>query len=256
MIAWLHIAKYIRTIGALLALMSLGSFPLFGQNQEEENLQPYQEEEKKAVLLSEEEWQEWRKKQEEATYLEDILKAEKADKKKRQNDNFLNKNSPLLRLLATILLIAIGVVVAIFVARQLMGVQLRPRNRKIDRQADLALDLETIEDQLEQVALEDYIQKAIREENYVLAIRLFYLEALKSLSQAQQIKWKKDKTNSDYIKEMKGSDFFTPFQNITQLFERAWYGNQWLDAATFRQIVPHFEEFIQQVQLQKPSAVK
>ncbi len=240
-----HISTHLTLVIWLTFLLScLHVIPISGQENSDSKF--YLEEDKRANSMSDENWEEWRKKREDSKYWENIHKV-KQEEKKEEKEPSEGLNSDLIKAFATFLLVLIGIVVAFFVVKQLMGLQLRPKNRKIKRQGDLSIDLEEIEDKLEEVVLDDFIKEAIQKGNFALAIRLYYLEALKTLSQQKQIRWKKDKTNRDYLLEMKNSSFHRSFQEITRLFERVWYGNRSIDATIFHEIAPTFQQFIAEV---------
>lgn len=252
----IDIAKHkgLQMLLLVLLFSARPNSPAAGQSSE---MPPtYLEADQKADLFDDAEWKEWSVKRQEAKYLEDLRKVQKDEKKKSNQKDSPLFNKGLMKAFATFLLIIIGIVVAFFLVRQLMGLRLRPRNRKIKRQAQLVIDLEEIEDRLEEVALEDYIEQATREGNYGLAIRLYYLEALKILSLNQHIKWKKDKTNKDYLQEMRDSDHIGSFQQITRLFERVWYGNQSINLRVFQEIAPNFERFIDTIKTQNLTTTK
>ena len=80
-----------------------------------------------------------------------------------------------------------------------------PRDKKLKPTANI--DLEKIEEDLEKTELDDPIRQAIAAENYSLAVRLYYLAILKNLSLSKKIKWKKDKTNGEYLRELSGTPF-------------------------------------------------
>lgn len=70
------------------------------------------------------------------------------------------------------------------------------------------------------------IQQAIAEGNFRLAIRYYYLLMLKKLSEKELIVWKQEKTNADYIKELKSDkNLGYGFKEITYLYDYVWYGN-------------------------------
>lgn len=95
---------------------------------------------------------------------------------------------------------------------------------------------------------EKEIQKAVAEENYRLAIRLWYLYMLKSLAERNLIQYKQEKTNSDYINELYNSPFYRDFFQLTRSFEYTWYGQFALSAATFALLQKDFINFKQQLQ--------
>lgn len=240
-----HISIHLLlVIWLTFTLCCLSVIPIAGQEGTDSKF--YEQEDRSTSLMTDKKWEEWRKKREDSKYWENIQKVKQEEKKGEEKPTD-GLNSDLIKAFATFLLVLIGIVVAFFVVRQLMGLQLRPRNRKIKRQGDLTIDLEEIEEKLEEVVLDDFIKEAIQKGNFALAIRLYYLEALKTLSQQKQIRWKKDKTNRDYLIEMRQSAFHRSFQEITRLFERVWYGNRSIDAAIFHEIAPTFQEFIADV---------
>ncbi|MEZ5041113.1 MAG: DUF4129 domain-containing protein [Saprospiraceae bacterium] len=157
------------------------------------------------------------------------------------------------RALSIFILIVLGIIVVYFLLRQLLGMSQPSKNKKIAEHEGLAISLEKIEENLHEVVLSDYIQEAISAGHFVLAIRLYYLDVLKTLSSQRQIKWKRDKTNKDYLYEMQQSPFFVDFQDLTRIFEQCWYGNQPMDALTFQAIEPQFQHFMLALEPSKSS---
>ncbi|MEO1259187.1 MAG: DUF4129 domain-containing protein [Bacteroidota bacterium] len=98
------------------------------------------------------------------------------------------------------------------------------------------IDLKKIEENLEDTELEDPIKQAIEAGDYPLAVRLYYLAVLKDLSMNNKIKWKKDKTNGEYLRELTGTPIFDKFQKITLVFERIWYGKMELTQVDFHKV--------------------
>ena len=69
------------------------------------------------------------------------------------------------------------------------------------------------------------IDDACNRKDYYEAIRLLYLQTLRSLSDAEQINWQPYKTPTEYIYELKREEQKIPFQNLTLRFLRIRYGN-------------------------------
>ena len=59
------------------------------------------------------------------------------------------------------------------------------------------------------------------------------------------INWKKDKTNGDYLNEMKNSVNYQLFKKCTSLYELVWF-NEILnfDRDDFNEIIPDFNQLI------------
>jgi hypothetical protein len=73
--------------------------------------------------------------------------------------------------------------------------------------------------------LSKLIQNAIRDENYNLAVRYYYLLILKKLSEKEVITWQQEKTNEDYIKEISShNNISNDFKELTLIYDYAWYG--------------------------------
>ncbi|MBO9618657.1 MAG: hypothetical protein J7539_06420 [Niabella sp.] len=68
------------------------------------------------------------------------------------------------------------------------------------------------------------LRKALEQGNYRLAIRLQYLELLKILSEKQLIHFKPDKTNFDYLLQLRSSGYYDDFFAATRNYEYSWYG--------------------------------
>jgi len=134
-----------------------------------------------------------------------------------------------------------AIVLVVFILINLLGRD-GPRNKKINPVTEM--ELEEIEEDLENADIDDPLQRAIASGNYTLAVRLYYLALLKELSIKNHIRWKKDKTNGEYIRELSGSSIFTTFRDITLIFERIWYGTVELTEDDFRKIETGFQAAI------------
>lgn len=139
-----------------------------------------------------------------------------------------------------------AVVVALLLVH-LLGYKPPPRNRKLkalNEEGDI--DVAQIEEAVQDTDIEPYIRHAIAQGQYALAVRLYYLLTLQTLTRAGQIQWKKDKTNHDYVREMQKSQQGEAFRRLTRSFESAWYGNQPIDEGAFYGIEGSFQDFLRQ----------
>ncbi len=112
-----------------------------------------------------------------------------------------------------------------------------------------SIDIDNIEQHLEKSDMEILLDKTLAEGNYMLAVRVYYLWAIKELSTRKLIKWKRDKTNRDYIRELKKSDadLQRPFRTVTRIFERVWYGQNEISQTDYNQVKTTMDGFIQEV---------
>ncbi len=82
--------------------------------------------------------------------------------------------------------------------------------------------------------IDQLIQQALKDKNYRLAIRYYYLLLLKSLGHKEYIVWELQKTNDDYINEIKAQDLKEHFSRITRVYDYIWYGGFDLDKASYQ----------------------
>ena len=95
----------------------------------------------------------------------------------------------------------------------------------------------------ESVNWEEEIRNALKMGEYRLAVRYHFLSALKSLSKNELITWKAEKTNYDYISEIKNSQVKSNFSELSKLYEAIWYGNFPIVQEEYASIGQDFEQF-------------
>jgi len=153
------------------------------------------------------------------------------------------------------LFIVMIVIILAFIIANMVGAEgwaLAPSNKKIKQQAAVPITLANIEERIHESDLDRFIREALEKENYPMAVRLYYLAIIKELSLKKWIKWKKDKTNRDYIRELSTTDWYPNFRNVTTLFEKVWYGKQELGGMDFRSSVqPLFQSLLKKTQQAK-----
>lgn len=154
--------------------------------------------------------------------------------------------------IARFLLIVLGAIGIALLVRSMLGYG-KAKDKKIKRNTNEGIDIQKIEENIHEADLEDYIGQAKAKGNYNLAIRLYYLAILKELSLRKDIKWKVDKTNNEYVREMRGHVLFPDFQGLTRIFERSWYGDSLLNQQIFNQLEPGFQHFIDRIALKAES---
>ncbi|MBC7721785.1 MAG: DUF4129 domain-containing protein, partial [Pedobacter sp.] len=91
------------------------------------------------------------------------------------------------------------------------------------------------------------IDAAIAKNNYRIAIRLLYLQTLKLLTDSDLIDWKINKTNTTYVQELSGHQQQYSFAQLTNYFDKAWYGETNIEAAEFDQLKQLFYQFQKQI---------
>ncbi len=96
---------------------------------------------------------------------------------------------------------------------------------------------------LKEENIETLIKQAVSQKNYRLATRYYYLLVLKYLIDKNLLEWKPEKTNRDYVLEMKKYNFSSLFKNLTFIYDYVWYGNFAPDEDEFKRIENEFIYF-------------
>jgi hypothetical protein len=82
------------------------------------------------------------------------------------------------------------------------------------------------EEKLLELNLEELLQRALQDADYKMAFRLHYLLLIKILKERRYIRWQKEKTNHDYLMELRNTFAFSPFRKITAMYDMIWYGDR------------------------------
>lgn len=142
--------------------------------------------------------------------------------------------------------IGLVIIVLVFLILRLMGV--RVINRKIDRsQLNYDYNLDNLEDNLQETDLERILRLALEKNDFRAAIRIYYLKIIKEMSIQNWISWKKDKTNRQYIGELRGKPQQGDFRELTRAFELIWYGELNITAEDYYKLDPLFSTFLKKI---------
>lgn len=99
--------------------------------------------------------------------------------------------------------------------------------------------------------LELLLEKYISEENYRECIRVYFTFILKEIIKNGWIKWKKEKTNFDYILEMKSKPDAASFEECVRIYDLVWYGEYEITKEVYESLQPTLLSYYQS--LQKPT---
>lgn len=98
------------------------------------------------------------------------------------------------------------------------------------------------EENIHDIDFDKDIRDAEKEGDYRRAIRLLFLKTLKSLTDAELIYWDPNKTNHQYLYELKGTSIYSQFVKCTYVFDVVWYGEWKIDQSYYLTNKPLFEE--------------
>ncbi|MDO1511765.1 hypothetical protein Q2T41_03685 [Maribacter confluentis] len=96
------------------------------------------------------------------------------------------------------------------------------------------------EEHIETIDLHKLLQDALQVQNYRLAIRYQFLLTLQNLSKKEIISWHFEKTNSDYLSEIKEKNLKQGFKKVSYLYDHIWYGEQEIDIDRYDQYTLEF----------------
>lgn len=113
-------------------------------------------------------------------------------------------------------------------------------NSIFTKKATAIADIDLSEQHIESLDIEALLQKALKANDYRLAIRYHYLKVLKKLSKAELITWHFDKTNIDYQNELERPKLKLNFKKVSYLYDYIWYGEQFIDENSYQKALQSF----------------
>lgn len=138
------------------------------------------------------------------------------------------------------ILFAIVIAAILFLLYRLIGSAFLSGNTKITK-SQATFEILHDDEQMMQRDLNSLLEEALQRKDYKTAIRILFIQSLQDLQTYEWIKWKKEKTNRDYLNELMQRDAFVPFGSMVLLYEKAWYSESgasqedWEAFNTFRQ---------------------
>lgn len=120
---------------------------------------------------------------------------------------------------SVILVLAIIIILVIiqFIKTRNIAVEDIARVREILKDEDI--------EHFETDELVNYLNRALAASDFRLAIRIQYLMILRQMADAGWILVKREKTNYDYLREIKNRNAQPAFKDVTLTYEFIWYGD-------------------------------
>lgn len=189
--------------------------------------------------------QAWDRAAKDLDYSKDLPKAQKENSRKKSpssgsaSNPFNGFNSEVWGTVFQLLAILIALAVIGYGVYRMLN---EPRSKRIVRDGAL-ITMDNLEEHLHETDLDRFLKIALANGDYAQAVRIYFLQMIKQLSASGAIHWSKEKTNRDYLREMRTHRQFDAFRELTLTYERVWYGNVSLDAGGFANIEPRFKSF-------------
>jgi hypothetical protein len=98
------------------------------------------------------------------------------------------------------------------------------------------------EEDISQINFDELIAAAAERKDYKLAVRYLFLKSLKLLSEKELIELRNNKTNHQYLSEIKNNRISNAFQIATSRFEWIWYGDFPVDEKVMKSSQKDFNE--------------
>lgn len=98
------------------------------------------------------------------------------------------------------------------------------------------------EEDISQINFDELIAAAAERKDYKLAVRYLFLKSLKLLSEKELIELRNNKTNHQYLSEIKNNRISNAFEITTSRFEWIWYGDFPVDEKVMKSSQNDFNE--------------
>lgn len=79
--------------------------------------------------------------------------------------------------------------------------------------------------------------------NFNSATRYLFLKTLKLLSERELIHFAADKTNHEYLREMRSNNYYDEFKSLTRNYEYVWYGKFLIDQNAYQHLKEQYQSF-------------
>jgi Domain of unknown function (DUF4129) len=201
------------------------------------------------ISLSPDSIQQWKKLKEYAyiTYLDSLLKQRKQEEVKQQKPREPGKLNDFLGsgfFSGLLWVLAIGFVGFLVYRLFLADAVFRRSPKAISSEST-----ETVEEEFTSESdFDAFIRTALQHGNFRQAVRYQYLRTLHALADKGLVELAPDKTNYQYVSELRNHDLQQPFSALTLNYEYVWYGEFNIDREIYQKIEPGFTGFNQKLQ--------
>lgn len=100
-------------------------------------------------------------------------------------------------------------------------------------------------DYLDEAELNKALDQTSKEADFKSSIRIYYLMLLERLDKNRLIRWRKSKTNRQYIVEIRKKAIRKDLKRLTRVYEDVWFGEVNLSQDQFSYWSKEFEELMQ-----------
>jgi hypothetical protein len=177
--------------------------------------------------------EQWSKLSDGRDYVDNYKTPKPKEKKQEKTKNETSNNSSSDFRLGEARFIVYFLVVILIIVIIVRVLSRSQSNAKIDEKAVSFENITEIEERMHELSLDDLLAQALNAGNLRLALRLNFLIIIKLMTQGKIIKWKKDKTNWEYHREIKSRAVADQFREVIINFEGFWYGEHPLSETNY-----------------------
>lgn len=184
--------------------------------------------------------EEWNKITEGRSYTES--EKEVKEKERQGQSSPFRINNDILKIAGYALVSAMLIVIIFIIIRNMLNESRKKVSNS--RQAEI----EDLNERPMETDLEAMLREALNNGEYRLAFRIRYLMVIRALHTRELISWRKEKTNHDYLKEVKDQPWFDSFRGRTLLFDKFWYGLYPISREHYNLEQSYFDELQQMIE--------
>lgn len=111
------------------------------------------------------------------------------------------------------------------------------KNKKLD------LNVEELHENIHEINFPESIAKFEHTRDYRSAVRYQFLFILKKLSDKKLINWNPEKTNKDYVAELKAPHLKSEFSDLSYIFDYVWYGEFNIEEQSYQKFKNKYQAF-------------
>ena len=115
------------------------------------------------------------------------------------------------------------------------------------RKSQTDTDSASFENVAEYSAWDQTLKEALDKNDYRLAVRVLYLQTLQQMHQQGWILFEQEKTNWDYVQELKQAEHLKEFTMLTTYFDYIWYGHFDIEGNQYQSIELRYRTFQQEI---------
>jgi hypothetical protein len=108
---------------------------------------------------------------------------------------------------------------------------------------DKTYTLEEVEEKMMEIDLDGILREAVLARDFRLALRINFLIIIKTLTLSGKIAWAREKTNWEYLNEIKDMLVAHKFRIIIVSFESIWYGEHSVSEEQFNSLQASYNTF-------------